>query len=52
MKLRDNLSGHLCFPCMTLTLKDLLNFSINLTDDNNKQIESVSSKKKKKKSAF
>ena len=41
MKLWDNLCGHLCFPFMTLTLNDLLNFSINLIDDNNKQIESI-----------
>ena len=46
MKLRDNLCGHLCFPFMTLALNDLLNFSINLIDDNNKQIEFVSNEKK------
>ena len=46
MKLRDNLSGHLCFPFMTLTLNDLLNFSINLIDDNKKQRKSVSNEKK------
>ena len=34
-----NNSRHLCFPFMTLTLNDLLNFSINLIGDNNKEIE-------------
>ena len=33
-----NNSRHLCFPFMTTTLNDLLNFSINLIDDHNKQI--------------
>ena len=33
-----NNSKHLCFPFMTRTLSDLLNFSINLVNDNNKQI--------------
>ena len=32
---------------MTLTLNDLLNFSINLTDDNNNKIEFASNEKKK-----
>ena len=31
---------------MTLTLNDLLKFSINLIDDNNKEIEFASNKKK------
>ena len=31
---------------MTLTLNDLLNFSINLTDDHNKEIEFASNEKK------
>ena len=33
-----NNSKHLCFPFMTRALSDLLNFSINLVNDNNKQI--------------
>ena len=33
-----NNSKHLCFPFMTRTLSNLLNFSINLVNDNNKQI--------------
>ena len=41
-----NNNRQLCFPFMTLTLNDLLNFSINLIDDNNKQIEFASNEKK------
>ena len=44
----DN-SRHLCFPFMTSTLNDLLNFSMNLIDDHNKQITSEENKKKKNK---
>ena len=33
-----NNSKHLCYSFMTRTLSDLLNFSINLVNDNNKQI--------------
>ena len=40
-----NNSRHICFPFMTLALSDLLNFSKNLVDDNNKQIELVSNEK-------
>ena len=36
----------MCFPFFTSTLNDLLNFSINLTDDINKQIEFASNEKK------
>ena len=41
-----NNSTQLCFPFMTLTLNDLLNFSINLIDDNNKETEFPSNVKK------
>ena len=41
-----NNSRHLCFPFVTLALTDLLNFSKNLVDDNNKQVEFVSNEKK------
>ena len=41
-----NNSRHLCFPFMTLTLNDLLNFNINLIDDQNKQITFEENKKK------
>ena len=41
-----NYSRHLCFPFTTLTLNDLLNFSINLIDDHNKQIIFEENKKK------
>ena len=41
-----NNSRHLCFSFMTLTLNDLLDFSINLIDDNNKEIEFASNEKK------
>ena len=34
-----NNSRHLCFLFTTLTLNDLLNFSINVIDDNKKQVE-------------
>ena len=43
----DN-SRQLCFPFMTSTLNDLLNFSMNLIDDHNKQITFEENKKKKK----
>ena len=43
-----NNSRHLCFPFMTTTLNDLLNFSINLIDDHNKQITFEDNEKKKK----
>ena len=33
-----NNNRHLCFPFTTLTLDDLLNFSIYLMEDHNKQI--------------
>ena len=41
-----NNSRHLCFPFTTLTLNDLLNFSINLIDDHNKQITFEENEKK------
>ena len=41
-----NNSRHLCFPFMTATLNDLLNFSINLIDDHNKQITFEDNKRK------
>ena len=41
-----NNSRHLCFSFMTLTLNDLLDFSINLIDDKNKEIEFGSNEKK------
>ena len=41
-----NNSRHLCFPFMTTTLNDLLNFSINLIDDHNKQITFENNKRK------
>ena len=41
-----NNSRHLCFPFTTLTLNNLLNFSINLTDDHNKQITFEENEKK------
>ena len=34
-----NNSRHLCFLLTTLTLNDLLNFSINVIDDNKKQVD-------------
>ena len=40
---------HLYFPFTTRTLNDLLNFSINLADDNNKLITFEDNEKKKKK---
>ena len=40
-----NNSRYLCFLFTTSTLNDLLNFSINLIDDNNKQITFEDSKK-------
>ena len=43
---REKNNKHLCFLFMTLTLNDLLNFSINLIDDNNKEIEFASNEKK------
>ena len=41
-----NNSRHLCFPFMTSTLNNLLSFSINLIDDDNKQITFGGNKKK------
>ena len=41
-----NNSRYLCFPFMTTTLNDLLNFSINLIDDHNKQITFEDNKRK------
>ena len=41
-----NNSRHLCFPFTTTTLNDLLNFSINLVDDHNKQITFADNEKK------
>ena len=41
-----NDSRHLCFPFTTTTLNDLLNFSINLVDDHNKQITFADNEKK------
>ena len=41
-------SRHLCFPFVTSSLNDLLNFSINLIDDHNKQITFEENAKKKK----
>ena len=43
------MSRHICFLFTTKTLNDLLNFSINLLDDNNKQITFAEKKKKKRK---
>ena len=42
------MSRHICFLFTTKTLNDLLNFSINLLDDNNKQITFGEKKKKRK----
>ena len=47
-----NNSRHLCFPLTTLTLNDLLNFSINLIDAHNKQITFEENKKKVSKLNF
>ena len=41
-----NNSRHLYFPFTTPTLNDLLNFSLNLIDDNNNDIEFEAYKKK------
>ena len=41
-----NNSRHLCFPFSTRTLNDLLSFSINLLDDNNKEITFEDNQKK------
>ena len=41
-----NNSRHFCVPFTTLTLNDLLNFSINLRDDYNKQITFEENEKK------
>ena len=41
-----NDSRHLCFPFTTTTLNDLINFSINLVDDHNKQITFADNEKK------
>ena len=37
---------HLCFPFMTSSLNDLLNFSINLIDNHNQQINFGSDEQK------
>ena len=41
-----NNSRDLCFPFVTPTLNDLLKFSINLIDDNNKDITLEDKEKK------
>lgn len=41
-----NNSRHLCFPFLTSTLNDLLNFSINLIGNHNKAITFEDNKKK------
>ena len=41
-----NNSRHFWFPFTTKTLNDLLSFSINLLDDNNKQITFADNEKK------
>ena len=41
-----NNSRHLCFPFLTSTPNDLLNFNVNLIDDHNKQITFVENEKK------
>ena len=41
-----NNSRHFCFRFTTLTLNNLLNFSINLIDDHNKQITFEENEKK------
>ena len=41
-----NNSRDLCFPFVTSTLNDLLKFSINLIDDNNKDITFEDKEKK------
>ena len=41
-----NNSRHLCFLFSTRTLNDLLSFSINLLDDNNKEITFEDNQKK------
>ena len=41
-----NNSRDLCFPFVTPTLNDLLKFSINLIDDNNKDITFEDKEKK------
>ena len=40
-------SRHLCYPFEITTLNDLLNFSINLVGDHNKQITFADNNKKK-----
>ena len=47
-----NNSRHLYFPFTTTTLNDLLNFSINLVDDHNKQITFADNEKKNKYTKF
>ena len=47
-----NISRHLCFLFTTPTLNDLLNFSINLVDDHNKQITFADNEKKNKYTKF
>ena len=41
-----NSRKHICFPFTKSSLNDLLSFSINLIDDNNKQIEFGNNEKK------
>ena len=41
-----NNNSHMCFPFVTKSLNDLLNFSIYLQDDKNKEIEFNSGGKK------
>ena len=43
---QTNNSEHLCFSFKTLSLSNLRNFSINLIDDRNKQIELSSGEQK------
>ena len=45
-KKKKNNSRDLCFPFVTSTLNDLLKFSINLIDDNNKDITFEDKEKK------
>ena len=46
------MSRHICFPFRTKTLNEILNFSINLLDDINKQITFAENKKKDKEITF
>ena len=47
-----NNSWHLCSPFTTTTSSNLLNFSINLVDDHNKQITFADNEKKNKYTKF